>query len=60
MRLLFIADGRSPIANNWINYFVERGDEVHLISTFDCISEYELESYNFITVAYSQIGRAHV
>lgn len=57
MRLLFIADGRSPIANNWINYFVERGDEVHLISTFDCIPEYELESYNFIPVAYSQVKK---
>jgi glycosyltransferase involved in cell wall biosynthesis len=57
MRLLFIADGRSPIANNWINYFVERGDEVHLVSTFDCIPEYELESYNFIPVAYSQVKK---
>ena len=57
MRLLFIADGRSPIANNWINYFVERGDEVHLVSTFDCIPEYELASFNFIPVAYSQVKK---
>ena len=57
MRLLFIADGRSPIANNWINYFVERGDEVHLVSTFDCIPEYELVSFNFIPVAYSQVKK---
>ena len=51
MRLLFIADGRSPIANNWINYFVNRGDEVHLVSTFDCNPDYELASYNFVPVA---------
>jgi glycosyltransferase involved in cell wall biosynthesis len=36
MRLLFVADGRSPIALNWIRYFVERGDEVYLASTFAC------------------------
>ena len=26
MRLLFVADGRSPIAQNWIRHFTERGD----------------------------------
>ncbi|HEY3473863.1 MAG TPA: glycosyltransferase family 4 protein [Anaerolineales bacterium] len=26
MRLLFVADGRSPIAQNWIRYFAESGD----------------------------------
>lgn len=36
MRLLFVADGRSPIALNWVRYFVERGDEVHLASTYPC------------------------
>ena len=57
MRLLFIADGRSPIANNWINYFVNRGDEVHLVSTFDCNPDYELASYNFVPVAYSRVKK---
>jgi glycosyltransferase involved in cell wall biosynthesis len=33
MRLLYVADARSPIALNWIRYFVARGDEVHLISS---------------------------
>ncbi len=27
MRLLFVADGRSPIAQNWIRHFAERGDK---------------------------------
>lgn len=31
-----MADGRSPIARNWIGHFVERGYDVHLISTFPC------------------------
>lgn len=58
MRLLFIADGRSPIANNWIANFVDRGDEVHLVSTFNCIPEYELASFNFVPVAYSQVKKS--
>ncbi len=36
MRILFVADGRSPITLNWLRYFVERGDEVFLASTFAC------------------------
>ncbi|MDD5467962.1 MAG: glycosyltransferase family 4 protein [Anaerolineales bacterium] len=36
MRLLFVADGRSPIALNWMRYFVEAGHEVHLASTYPC------------------------
>ncbi len=39
MRLLFIADARSPIARNWIRHFVERGDEVFLASTFEWNAE---------------------
>src|SRR5690349_20097144 len=34
MRVLFIADARSPIAQNWINYFVGQNDDVHVISTY--------------------------
>jgi glycosyltransferase involved in cell wall biosynthesis len=36
MRLLFVADGRSPIALNWIRHFIEIGDEVHLASSYPC------------------------
>ncbi len=36
MRLLFVADGRSPTSRNWIRYWIERGDEVFLASTFAC------------------------
>jgi len=44
MRLLFIADGRSPIALNWISHFVESGHEVHLVSTFPCQQKLDLAS----------------
>jgi hypothetical protein len=53
MRLLFVADGRSPIALNWIRYFVERGDEVHLASTFACAPHLRLASLRIVPVAFS-------
>ena len=56
MRLLFVADGHSPIALNWIAYFVEAGDEVHLLSTFPCRPELELSSLNVVPVAFSGVG----
>ena len=57
MKLLFIADGRSPIARNWIRYFIENGSEVHLISTFDCARLSRLESFHVVPVAFSGLGR---
>ena len=57
MRLLFVADGRSTIARNWIDYFVEAGEEVHLISTFPGAAPNGLASLNFVPVAFSGLGR---
>ena len=57
MRLLFVADGRSPIALNWIDYFLENGDEVHLVSTFDCPADPRLASFTFIPVAFSELKK---
>ena len=36
MKICFIADVRSPIARNWIQYFPARGHEVHVLATHDC------------------------
>jgi glycosyltransferase involved in cell wall biosynthesis len=36
MRICFVADARSPIARNWIEHFIQRGDEVHVISSYPC------------------------
>ena len=58
MRLLFVVDGRSPIALNWIRYFVERGDEVHLVSTFACQPDLPLASLTTVPVAFSSM-KAH-
>lgn len=56
MRLLFIVDGRSPIALNWISYFVEKGHEVHLVSTIPCAPSLEFASINILPVAFSSAG----
>jgi len=53
MKLLFVADGRSPIAVNWIQYWVENGHEVHLVSTFACRPDLPLASLELVSVAYS-------
>ncbi len=54
MRLLFVADGRSPIAQNWIRYFTERGDEVYLASTFFCSPDFPLKGLEITPVAFSE------
>jgi glycosyltransferase involved in cell wall biosynthesis len=53
MKLLFVADGRSQIALNWINYFIRKGHEVHLASTYPCQSIDGLTSLEIIPVALS-------
>ncbi len=53
MRLLFVADGRSPIALNWMRYWIERGDEVYLASTFACAPDLPLRGLDLVPVALS-------
>lgn len=53
MRVLFVADGRSPIARNWITYFLDQGMDTHLISTvptepFDT----RLRSFDVVPIAF--------
>ena len=58
MRLLFVADGRSPISQNWIRYFVERGDEVYLASTFACSVDFPLNGLEIVPVAFRAYKKA--
>lgn len=53
MRILFVADGRSPTALQWMQYFVDAGHEVHLASTFACEPALKLASLHQVPVAYS-------
>ena len=58
MRILFVADGRSPIALNWIRYFIDAGHEVHLASSFPCQPEPGLASFTVVPVAMSEVKEA--
>ena len=53
MKILYVADGRSPIAKNWIRHFVERGDEIHLASTFACKLDFPVNGLEITPVAFS-------
>ncbi|MBC7876310.1 MAG: glycosyltransferase family 4 protein [Anaerolineales bacterium] len=53
MKILFVADGRSPTSQNWIRYFVERGDDIYLASTFECDVDIPIKRLEFIPVAFS-------
>ncbi len=57
MRLLYVADGRSPISLNWMRHFVESGHEVHLISTYPCRPDLALDSLIVIPVAFTGVLR---
>ena len=57
MKLLFVADGRSPIAQNWIRYFAERGDEVYLASTFACELDFPIKRLELTPVAFSAVKK---
>lgn len=53
MRILFYADGRSPITLNWLHHWIGRGDEVHLVSSFPCEPLPGLTSLQVVPVAFS-------
>ncbi|HMX20842.1 MAG TPA: hypothetical protein PKC52_16390, partial [Anaerolineales bacterium] len=57
MKILFVVDGRSPISRNWIHYFVERGDEVYLASTFACELDFPVKRLELTPVAFSAVKK---
>jgi glycosyltransferase involved in cell wall biosynthesis len=58
MKILYVADGRSPIAQNWIRHFVERGDNVYLASTFACSLDFPVKELEITPVAFSSVQKA--
>ncbi|MBU2610241.1 MAG: glycosyltransferase, partial [Chloroflexi bacterium] len=52
----FVADGRSPITLSWLRHWIERGDEIHLISTFPCDPPPGLTSFHVLAVAFGALG----
>ena len=60
MKILYVADGRSPIAQNWIRHFAqsERGDDVYLASTFACSLDFPVNGLEITPVAFSSVKKA--
>ena len=57
MKLLFVADGRSPTARNWIRYFCEQGDHVVLVTTFACDPIEGVAAKYDLPVAFSSVKK---
>jgi len=57
MKILFVADARSPISQNWIRHFALRGDEVYLASTFAAEVDFPIKRLEFTPVAFSAIKK---
>jgi glycosyltransferase involved in cell wall biosynthesis len=53
MIILFYADGRSATTRNWLKYWIQRGDEVHLVSSFSCANIPGMASMQVVPVAFS-------
>ncbi|MGD0879560.1 MAG: glycosyltransferase family 4 protein [Anaerolineales bacterium] len=56
MKILFIADGRSPTTRSWLRYWIETGHSVHLISTFPCDIPPGLFSFHVLPVAFGTMA----
>jgi glycosyltransferase involved in cell wall biosynthesis len=56
MRLLFIADGRSPTTHSWLRHWIETGHQVHLVSSYPCEPPFGLASFHIIPVAFSGLA----
>jgi glycosyltransferase involved in cell wall biosynthesis len=57
MRILFIADGRSPTTRSFLEYWHTDRHEIHLISTYPCERLPGLASFTVIPVAFSWVAR---
>lgn len=54
MRLLFVTDARSPISQNWMHFFANRGDEVYIATTFQSAEmDFPVQQMVFTPVAFS-------
>jgi hypothetical protein len=56
MKLLIVADGRSPITLNWIRYLITKGHSVSMVSSYPCtLRDFNID-LKIIPVAFSQAG----
>ncbi len=55
MKVLYIADARSPIALSWMRYFIQAGHQVHLVSTYPCAAVEGVASQYIVPLALSDL-----
>src|SRR6188474_2431944 len=61
MRILFVVDGRSPIAQNWIRHFAAGDYEIYIASTFACPAgvDFPIKGLEIVPVAFSALKKAN-
>jgi glycosyltransferase involved in cell wall biosynthesis len=60
VKILLVADGRSPITRRWLKAIQPLGYEIHLISTFPCPSSEIVRSTTIFPVAFSSLSGSQV
>jgi glycosyltransferase involved in cell wall biosynthesis len=60
MHILLVADGRSPIARNWVKGLNVLGHHVSLISSFVCEKPVGIEQFHILPVAFAGLAGSQV
>lgn len=60
MKILLVADGRSPITRNWIAVLQKSGYEVALVSTYPCASIQGIAKIIILPVAFGRFAGSQV
>ncbi len=60
MRILIVADGRSPITRRWLQGLVALRHEVALVSTFPCQPPENISEFQVIPVAFAGLSGSQV
>jgi glycosyltransferase involved in cell wall biosynthesis len=55
MRILFIADGRSPTTLSWLRFWLEKKHEVHLVSSYPCDPPPGVKTFHVLPAAFGSL-----
>lgn len=55
MKILFLADVRSPTARQWIEYFIQKGHEIHCASFYLTETKLAFTTFRYIPIALSSL-----
>ncbi len=58
MKVLLVADGRSPITRSWIKGLLDINHTVHLVSSYPCTAPEGISGIEILPLAFSQVGRS--